>query len=128
MVDNAGPIGEVNFVWYELDAGGSITGDVQSPQGMEAARAAGLRIVPSIQNAGFNREAVAAIIDDPTRRAQHIRDILALVNDNNFDGIDIDYESLNPDDRDNFSLFVEELAAALHARGKLLSIAVHPKT
>ncbi len=128
LVDNAGPIGEVNFVWYELDAGGSITGDVQSPQGMEAARAAGLRIVPSIQNAGFNREAVAAIIHDPARRAQHVQDLVALVTANGFDGLDLDYESLNPEDRDDFSLFVEELAAALHARDKLLSIAVHPKT
>ena len=128
LVDNAGPIGEVNFVWYELDAGGSITGDVQSPQGMEAARAAGLRIVPSIQNAGFNREAVAAIIHDPARRAQHVQDLVALVTVNGFDGLDLDYESLNAEDRDDFSLFVEELAAALHARNKLLSIAVHPKT
>ena len=128
LVDNAGPIGEVNFVWYELDAGGSITGDVQSPPGMEAARVAGLRIVPSIQNAGFNREAVAAIIHDPARRAQHVQDLVALVTANGFDGLDLDYESLNPEDRDDFSLFVEELAAALHARNKLLSIAVHPKT
>ena len=95
LVDNAGTIGEVNFVWYELDAGGSITGDVQSRQGTEAARAAGLRIVPSIQNAGFNREAVAAIIHDPARRAQHVQDLVALVTANGFDGLDLDYESLN---------------------------------
>ena len=84
--------------------------------------------MPSIQNAGFNREAVAAIIHDPARRAQHVQDLVALVTANGFDGLDLDYESLNPEDRDDFSLFVEELAAALHARNKLLSIAVHPKT
>jgi hypothetical protein len=38
---------------------------------------------------------------------------------NGYDGIDIDYESLDPADRDAFSLFVEELANALHAEGKV---------
>ena len=125
---NAAALDEVNFFWYTLGADGGIEGDIQATQAVQVARDAGLRIVPSIVNGGFDAQRVSAVINNPTRRAQHIRDILALVHDNNFDGIDIDYESLNPDDRDNFSLFVEELAAALHARGKLLSIAVHPKT
>ncbi len=88
----------------------------------------GLRIVPSIVNGGFDAQRVSLVVNDPARRAQHIADILALVNDNDYDGIDIDYESLNPTDRDAFSLFIEELALALHAEGKLLSIAVHAKT
>ena len=92
------------------------------------ARSAGVRIVPSILNGGFDRARVAEIIHDPARRAQHIDAILALVMENDFDGIDIDYESLYPEDRDNFSLFIEELAAALHAEDKLLSMAVHAKT
>ncbi|RLC92427.1 MAG: glycoside hydrolase, partial [Chloroflexi bacterium] len=62
-------------------------------------------------------------------RAAHVN---ALVNETlayGYDGIDIDYESLpGLADRDGFSLFVEELAAALHAQGKLLSVTVHPKT
>ena len=68
------------------------------------------------------------MIHDPARRRQHVEDILALVRDNGFDGIDIDYESLSPEDRDDFSLFIEELSAAMKAEGKLLSIAVHAKT
>ncbi len=114
--------------WYELARDGSIKGAVQSQYGMEMARSAGVRIVPSILNGGFDRARVAEIIHDPARRAQHIDAILALVMENDFDGIDIDYESLYPEDRDNFSLFIEELAAALHAEDKLLSMAVHAKT
>jgi spore germination protein YaaH len=51
-----------------------------------------------------------------------------LVEDNGFDGLDIDYESLAAEDRAPFTLFIEELAAALHAQGRILSIAVHAKT
>ncbi len=128
LTDNANVLGEVNFFWYELGADGAIRGGVQSAAGVDAARKAGLRMMPSIRNGGFDRERVATIIHDPDRRAAHIDAIVQLVLDNNYDGIDIDYESLSAEDRDAFTAFIEELAAALHARNKLLSTTVHPKT
>lgn len=128
LQQNADVLDEVNFFWYTLGADGSIDGAVLATEAVRVARAAGLRIVPSIVNGGFDAQRVSLVVNDPARRAQHIEDILMLVRDNGYDGIDIDYESLNPADRDAFSLFIEELAAALHAEGKLLSIAVHAKT
>ncbi len=128
MQQNADVLDEVNFFWYTLGADGGIDGGIMAAEAVRVAREAGLRIVPSVLNGGFDAQRVSDVVNDPDRRAQHIADILALVRDNDFDGIDIDYESLNPADRDAFSLFIEELAAALHAEGKLLSIAVHAKT
>jgi spore germination protein YaaH len=127
LAANRDVIREINYFWYQLGVNGKIRGQIQNKRAIEDARAAGMRIVPSIVNAAFNPDAVANVIRDPQRRAEHIRDILALVRDSNFDGIDIDYESLYAEDRDAFSVFIEELAAALHAQHKLLSIAVHPK-
>jgi spore germination protein YaaH len=128
LADYADVITEINPVWYELAANGDIEGTVQSPIALDEARDLGIRVVPSIANGGFDRERVAAIIHDPERRAQHIDDIVTLALENDFDGVDIDYESLFPEDRDAFSRFIEELAQALHGEGKLLSIAVHAKT
>jgi spore germination protein YaaH len=128
LTENAGLIDEVNFVWYTLRPGGKIDGSIQSSQALQAAREAGLRVVPSIANAGFQRDIVLEVIADPADRSRHVAELVALVEDNDFDGIDIDYESLAAEDRDVFSLFIEELASALHARGRLLSIAVHAKT
>jgi spore germination protein YaaH len=124
----AGLIDEVNFVWYTLRPGGKIEGSIQSREALAAARAAGLRVVPSIANQGFQRDVVLEAIEDPADRTRHVAALVALVEENDFDGIDIDYESLAAEDREVFSLFVEELAAALHARGRILSIAVHAKT
>lgn len=45
-----------------------------------------------------------------------------------YDGIDIDYENLYATDRDAFTTFIRELADALHAQDRLLTIAVHAKT
>ena len=128
LTDNADTLAEVNFFWYELAGDGEIRGSVQSEAGLKAAREAGLRVLPSILNGGFDRERVASIIHDDARRAHHIAAIVQLTLENNYDGIDIDYESLYPEDRDAFTLFIEELAAALHKEGKLLSTTVHPKT
>jgi spore germination protein len=125
---NADLLDEINFFWYTLGAGGSIDGGIMAAEAVQAARDAGLRVVPSIVNGGFDAQRVSLVVNDPARRTQHIQDILALIDANGYDGIDIDYESLNPADRDPFSLFIEELAAALHAEGKWLSIAVHAKT
>ncbi len=125
--NNADLIREANFMWYMLQADGAIAG-MASPQAVQAARAAGIRIVPAIQNAGFDRARVARIIADPALRQAHVADIVKLVQDNEFDGIDIDYESLAAEDRDPFSLFIEALGAALHAQGKLLSVTVHAKS
>lgn len=127
LLDNADILSEVNFFWYELAGDGSIRGGVMSSPGLQAARSAGLAVLPSIMN-NFSAERVTNVVADPARRRQHVQDIVDLVGREQYDGIDIDYESLAPADRDNFSLFIEELAAALHRQGKLLSIAVHPKT
>jgi spore germination protein len=128
LIENRDLVGEINFFWYQLGANGQIRGSVQGRQMVQALRNAGMQIVPSIVNAGFNRDHVAAVIGDEESRRQHIEEILALVREHDFEGIDIDYESLSAEDREAFSLFIEELAAALHAEGKILSIAVHAKT
>jgi spore germination protein YaaH len=129
LVNNSDVINEVNFFWYELRSDSSIRAykHAEDENVLAEARAAGLRIVPSIMN-GFSRERVANIIHDPERRAFHVQEILATVLEMEYDGIDIDYEGLYAEDRDAFSVFIEELAEALHAHDKLLSIAVHPKT
>ncbi len=71
---------------------------------------------------------VNRLIADPKKRSQHIKDLLTLIEDNNLDGIDIDYENLKPYQKENFSLFIEELAEKLHDKGKILGVAIHPKT
>jgi len=57
-----------------------------------------------------------------------VRNILEEVQTHNYDGIDIDYELLDSSLRGEFSAFITELAGALHAEGKQLTIAVHAKT
>ena len=68
------------------------------------------------------------ILSNAKKRSKHAGALAQLCADHGYDGIDLDWESLRVKDRDRFSAFVESLAAVLHAQGKVLAIAVHPKT
>jgi spore germination protein YaaH len=134
---NRAHIQELSPVWYQLGAGGD--GSINPYSGardgtlVQQAHAQGTLVIPLINNyydgVGVDAAPVGAVIHDPARRAAHVAVLVDEVLTHGYDGVDIDYESLNGvDDRDDFSLFIEELAAALHARGKLLAVTVHPKT
>ncbi len=125
IMGNLDLIDTVHPFWYNGLADGSILPslDAEDAEELAAWREAGLKIIPSILDGGFSQG-----IHDPAIRAKHIAEIVALIERMNYDGIDADYESFQLATRDNFSLFIEELATALHAKGYLLTIAVHAKT
>ena len=74
-----------------------------------------------------NPSMVHKLVSDPLRRAALIASLVGLVDVNGYDGINLDLEKGTPQDRDNFSALVGELGAALHARGRHLSVDVSPK-
>lgn len=124
----AGLIREVNFVWFFLTGNNQITDHSTSATFVKELQSIGMRVVPAIQNSGFNPDHVHTMVSDPQARAAHIGELVEIVRAKGYDGMDIDYESLNLEDRDDFSLFIEELSLALHAEDKILSVTVHPKT
>ena len=71
---------------------------------------------------------VDKVIRTPEERSKHIEEIVTLVQEMNFDGISIDYEQLKSSQKANFSVLIEQLATVLHSKGKLLGVAIHPKT
>jgi spore germination protein YaaH len=83
-------------------------------------------------------EYVHRMINDPELRRRHAQALAALATENGYDGVDLDYEHLDPEhlpeglgpgrtratERAAFSAFFVEAARALHAAGKTLSVAV----
>lgn len=130
-------IHELSPVWYSIAPAGD--GSIIAYAGardaalIAQAHAQSTLVIPLIHNAyddiGVDPTPVSIMIHDPLRRAAHIAALMNEAEAYDYDGIDIDYESLGgPEDREAFSQFIEELAAALHTRGLLLSVTVHPKT
>lgn len=81
-------------------------------------------VIPSILwNDGT---AILAVLSDKDKRQNHIENIIDMVKDGNYDGIDIDYESKLAETKDYFSTFLRELKDELD--GKSLTCTVEART
>ncbi len=112
---------EVNPFSYTVRADGSLT-DAMKVGGSDwqklfkDARKKKVLVVPTIMWSDTN--AIHNVLSNPVTRTAHIEGIVKAVNDNDFDGIDIDYEGKKAETRVHFSAFLEELKDAL-GRDKL---------
>jgi spore germination protein YaaH len=129
LTAHAAELDEVNFFWYEARPGGGLRAfpGAEDAALLGLARAHGARVLPTVTN-DFDGGRIAALLADPAARDAHVQALAALVEKMDYDGIEIDYEALPAEARDDFSAFVEALAAALHGSGGRLSVAVHSKT
>jgi spore germination protein len=120
---------EISPFWYGVNSDGSLGVDLggRDRDLVEIAHANDVLVIPTIHNiSSYNT--VTDILLDPRLRSQHVRFVVAEVIEYNYDGIDIDYESLDPSLRPAYSALIIELSQALRERGKLLTVAVHAKT
>jgi spore germination protein len=94
-------------------------------------RTARIPLVPTLANVVQGKWVYQPVITDILHisgvRAQHVAAIVALVQREHYAGIDIDYEDLVASDRSAFTAFITELAGALHAKGKVLSVDLFAK-
>jgi spore germination protein YaaH len=128
----------LGLFWYQLDSEGSIrpySTTFEAGNIIEFAHQNNVKVLPVIANlpnymegGDWDWRRVDRVISSSKKRAAHIEDIIKLLVSNNFDGVNIDYEALKANQKDNFTVFIQELSEALHAEGKILGIAIHPKT
>jgi spore germination protein YaaH len=98
------------------------------------AHARGLTVLPSITDGSGKWMMATVILANTASRTQHVQNIVNLVVTNGFDGIDLDYEGFAftdgiaswPTTKPVWVAFVNELAASLHEKGKLLSVTIPP--
>jgi spore germination protein YaaH len=114
---------------YALEEDGSISkrGDVFSEETEQRTQQAGIDRLPSVTNNFDTDGKSTALLLDGDRRARAIQEIVALVEENGYDGIDIDFENVSPEARDQFTAFIVALSDKLHENGKKISVTVQPK-
>lgn len=136
VLANRRDVNEVSPWIYGLAGNGQIVLDsgiskAALARSLSQLRAAGLPLVPTLANVdgqgNWTYPPVARILHDPAAMARHVAAIVALVDSGHFAGIDIDYEELQASDRQDFTAFLTRLAGALHAHGKILSVALFAK-
>ena len=112
--------------WYTLNIDGSIK---VSAVGLEPDVIVFMRQHPEIKLLPLiNKDLVnQSVLTDPTIRTTAINNIVKIIADNNYDGINIDFELLPAQNRDDLTIFVRDLAKQLHAQNKMISVSVMPK-
>lgn len=142
-VANADLINEVMPFWYTLKLNSKsklpYILDLYTPGNPSVAievplttmRNAGFKIIPTITD-GTDKLVLAKLLAKSSDRANVIKAIMDLVMSKNFDGIDLDFEGFAfvdgtaswPATKPNWVLLIKELSEVLHAKGKILSVAV----
>lgn len=92
---------------------------------LRTARRKDVEIIPSIM--WSSGETIHGILSNEKAREKHIEAIVDMVDDGDFDGVDIDYEAKRAETKDYFSLFLKELKKEL-GKKRLLTCTVEART
>ncbi len=147
LLQHASGLSVINPAWFNVvqQPGGSWGLTSWSTQGVDAtpliggqnnvqvvtqqAHAEGVMVLPSI---GDYYNPGAGPIDTAAEDTQLVQQIVTLVQQDDFDGITIDFENGGEGGLSvaqasaQYTAFIQELGTALHAAGKLLMVAVYP--
>lgn len=112
---------------FWLDSLGNVWGQID-PRIIETARANQIKIVPLIMNPGFDQSSFHRVLTTPSAQKRAVGELTALCRDNQFEGIQFDFENIHVSDRDAFTSFSRITADSLHKIGCALSAAVVPRS
>jgi spore germination protein YaaH len=129
IVDQAGDgLDEVNLFGYALQPDGSVStvSRAHDAARIQLLRARGCEVIPTVYDV-HDGAALAAVLADPAAQARAIADMVDILVQGGYDGIDIDFEHAKSTNRDAFSVFVADLGRAVRAAGGLLSVTIPGK-
>ncbi|MBE5883179.1 MAG: LysM peptidoglycan-binding domain-containing protein [Lachnospiraceae bacterium] len=87
-----------------------------------------LTLTPFGPNGRFNNQLISSIVNSQAYMDNIIQNMLLLMQEKGYQGVDIDFEYILASDRDAFTEFVRQVAEAMRANGYHTSVALAPKT
>ncbi len=117
----------VHPVWYSLTPGGAPQAGsstiVDDADLMAAAHAHGVKVIPLVN--GNSVDYMRAAMATPDAIAAHAQTLAQLAQSHGYDGLELDYEHLFlATDRVPYNALIAAVATALHAEGKVLTLAL----
>jgi spore germination protein len=127
--NNADVFDEMSPFWYDLGSSGEVLPLSNSEDStiISFAQNNGKKLIPLISNE-FNATLLSNILNNPALVQTHINNIVNKTVTMGYTGIDLDYENVLTTDKVAFTSFVQQLATALHNKGKVLIVTVQAKT
>lgn len=86
-----------------------------------------LTLTPFGVTGNFDNNLISAIVKNPVARDNLIQNLLIVMQNKSYGGLDIDFEFIKAEDRDLFTEFVRVCTEAMHNAGYQVSVALAPK-
>lgn len=86
-----------------------------------------LTLTPFGLDGNFDNNLISAIVQNPVARDNLIMNLLNVMREKSYDGLDIDFEFIKAEDRDLFTEFVRVCTERMHVEGYQVSVALAPK-
>lgn len=126
-------LSELYVFSYGFSSDGELIPPVLPDEWMiRAARESGVLPILTLTSFGadgnFNNRLISAVVRNPAARSRLLGDLVSVMGEKGYGGLDIDFEYILAEDRDAFSEFVRICAAVMHGAGYQISVALAPKT
>lgn len=117
----------VSPTWFELQDGAGTIKSIADAGYSEWARNRGMQVWGLFSN-GFEPDRTTEALASYETRTKMIQQLLAYAKTFRLQGINIDFENVYTEDKDNLVQFMRELTPLLHEQGLVSSIDVTPKS
>lgn len=87
-----------------------------------------LTLTPFGVDGKFNNLLISAIVNDPVAQKNLINNLIKVIKEKGYAGVDIDFEYILAEDRDAYTSFVKNVSDTLNPLSYQVSVALAPKT
>ena len=115
---------------YQVNADGSLNSieDLPLIQAARSFRVAPLMVITNIsEEGGFDSDLASTILGNTTIQNTLLDNIVRILKEKNYSGLDIDFEYIYPSDRENYNNFLRKVVARLRPLGYSITTALAPK-
>ena len=122
-------VGEIDIVipdWFSLSEDLTLTGEPQEDT-LELLRNNGVKSMPVVQNLlkdDWDSTLASNLITSSEHTERFIRDLVTRLESSGSSGVTIDFENINPKDKDAYTAFIKTVSEALHRKGRLVAVTI----
>ncbi|WP_053959501.1 glycosyl hydrolase family 18 protein [Sulfobacillus thermosulfidooxidans] len=112
--------------WYTINANGYISGQT-NPAVLQIARQHHLWTFALVENMA-GQSVFGPLLSNPVASQRAIENMLTLVEDNGYDGVNLDWEGMAPSEQEDFTQFVAHLSQVFHRHGYYVTLSLPAET
>lgn len=112
--------------WYQINRNGTVVGSTD-PAVLRLAQQHHLWTFALVQNM-TGQPVFGPLLNSPEARSRAVNNMLTLVESNGYNGVNLDWEGIAPQERQQFSTFVQMLANTFHRHGYYVTLSLPAET